>query len=40
MSKEDVNHRWQELMAPLFENLGGQHADQGLVELEEVFRLD
>jgi L-rhamnose mutarotase len=40
MSKEEVNHRWQELMAPLFENLGGQHADQGLVELEEVFRLD
>ena len=40
MSKEEVNHRWQEMMAPYFENLGGQHPDEGLLELAEVFHLD
>jgi L-rhamnose mutarotase len=40
MAKEDVNARWQELMAPFFENLSGAHADQSMVELEEVFHLD
>jgi L-rhamnose mutarotase len=40
MAKEDINARWQELMAPYFENLTGAHADQSMVELEEVFHLD
>lgn len=40
MSKEEVNARWQDLMAPFFENLSGAHADQSMVELEEVFHLD
>ncbi len=40
MAKEAVNARWQEFMAPYFENLGGAHADASLVELEEVFHLD
>ncbi len=40
MSKEQVNPRWQEFMAPYFENLGGAHADASMVELEEVFHLD
>jgi L-rhamnose mutarotase len=40
MAKEEVNARWQELMAPFFENLSGAHADQSMVELEEVFHLD
>lgn len=40
MSKEEVNDRWQTMMAPFFENLGGQHPDEGLLELEEVFHLD
>ena len=40
MAKEEINARWQALMAPFFEGLGGAHADQGLVELEEVFHLD
>ncbi len=40
MSTEEVNTRWQEMMAPYFENLGGQHPDEGLLELEEVFHLD
>jgi len=40
MAKEEVNARWQEYMAPFFENLTGAHADQSMVELEEVFHLD
>ncbi len=40
MSKEEVNTRWQEYMAPFFENLGGGHADKGMTELVEVFHLD
>jgi len=39
MSKEDVNARWQELMAPFFEG-AGLHADEMMVELEEIFHLD
>ncbi|MCI0478769.1 MAG: L-rhamnose mutarotase [Anaerolineales bacterium] len=40
MSKEEINRKWQELMAPYFENLSGAHADESMVELEEVFHLD
>ncbi|PKO23146.1 MAG: L-rhamnose mutarotase [Chloroflexi bacterium HGW-Chloroflexi-1] len=40
MNQEAVNARWQELMAPYFEGLGGAHADESMVELEEVFHLD
>lgn len=40
MSKEEVNARWQEWMAPFFENIGGKHADEGLLELEQVFYLE
>ncbi len=40
MSKEEVNTRWQTEMAPFFENLGGKHADEGMVELEQVFFLE
>lgn len=40
MAKEDINAKWQEFMAPYFENLGEAHADESMVELEEVFRLD
>ena len=40
MAKEEVNARWQSFMAPFFENLGGQHPDEGMIELEEVFHLD
>jgi L-rhamnose mutarotase len=40
MSQEEINAKWQEAMAPYFENLGGQHPDEGMVELEEVFHLD
>ena len=40
MAREEVNARWQAFMAPYFENLGGLHPDQSMVELEEVFHLD
>ncbi len=40
MAKEEVNNRWQEFMAPFFEGLSGAHADQGMIELQEVFHLD
>jgi len=40
MSREAVNAKWQEFMAPYFEDLGGAHADESMIELEEVFHLD
>lgn len=40
MAKEDINARWQDFMAPYFENLEGTHADESMVELVEVFHLD
>lgn len=39
MNKEEVNTRWQTEMADFFENIGGKHADEGMVELEQVFYL-
>jgi L-rhamnose mutarotase len=40
MAREEVNARWQDFMAPYFEDLGGVHADESMVEIEEVFHLD
>jgi L-rhamnose mutarotase len=40
MSREEVNARWQDSMAPFFENLSGAHADESMLELQEVFHLD
>lgn len=40
MAREEINARWQDTMAPFFENLSGAHADQSMVELQEVFHLD
>jgi len=40
MAKEEVNQRWQDWMAPFFENIGGKHADEGMMELEQVFYLE
>lgn len=39
MDKEEINTKWQDLMAPFFEG-AGEHADKMMVELEEVFHLD
>ena len=40
MSKEEINNKWQDFMAPYFEGVGSKHADEMMVTLEEVFHLD
>lgn len=40
MQNYEVNKRWQDAMAPYFESLGGKHADENMMNLEEVFHLD
>lgn len=40
MSQKEVNDRWQSMMSPYFELPEGAHADQMLMELEEVFHID
>ena len=40
MAKEEINAKWQEFMAPYFENLSGAHADASMLELQEIFHLD
>jgi len=37
MAKEEINAKWQDFMAPYFENLSGAHADESMIELKEVF---
>jgi len=39
MAEEEINAKWQDYMAPFFE-CTGDHADEMMVELEEVFHLD
>ena len=39
MAKEEANLKWQEFMAPYFENLAGR-PNQSMVQLEEVFYLE
>jgi len=40
MEKEEINFKWQEIMKPYFEALGGARPDEAMVELEEIFHLD
>lgn len=40
MAETDVNKRWQDFMAPYFEGIGGQHADESMIPLEQVFYLE
>jgi len=40
MAREEINASWQDYMAPFFGSLAGAHADQSMVELQEVFHLD
>ena len=40
MAGEAINDKWQDFMAPYFESAGGTHADEMMVQLEEVFHLD
>lgn len=39
MDREEINTKWQDFMEPYFEGTGG-HADEMMVELEEVFHID
>ena len=40
MAREEINERWQTYMDGFFEVSPGLHADQAMLELEEVFHLD
>jgi L-rhamnose mutarotase len=40
MTKEEINAKWQDLMKPYFEALGGDRPDQSMLELEEIFHMD
>jgi L-rhamnose mutarotase len=40
MAAREVNERWQNEMAELFEDLGDAAPDVGFVELEEIFHLE
>lgn len=40
MAKEAINEKWQEFMAPFFESADMGHADEMMLELDEVFHLD
>ena len=40
MADEEINLKWQEMMASYFENPEGSRPDENLIELEEVFHLD
>ena len=40
MAEKEVNKRWQDFMAPYFEGIGGKHADESMIPLEQVFYLE
>lgn len=40
MKTREVNERWQREMAPFFVSASGEHADDQMGALEEVFHLD
>jgi L-rhamnose mutarotase len=40
MAQQDINIRWQSVMAPYFESLSGLQPDQAMLELTEIFHLD
>jgi len=37
MSKEDINDKWQDFMAPYFEIPEGTHPDGNMIQLKEIF---
>jgi len=39
MALEEVNKKWQDFMAPFFEQTEGAHADKSYTVLKEVFHL-
>ena len=40
MATEAINDTWQDFMSPFFEAPTGAHADEMMVQIEEVFHLD
>jgi L-rhamnose mutarotase len=40
MESKEVNARWQDEMAPFFQDLEGKRPDEGFLRLPEVFHLD
>ena len=40
MARREVNERWQQEMAPFFEDAAGRPADEQMVPLVEIFHLD
>lgn len=40
MAKREVNARWQNVTAPLFQKLAGKKADESMAPIPEVFHLD
>ena len=39
MQEKEINDRWQEMMAPFFEDIGDKKADTSMASLEQVFYL-
>ena len=37
---QEINKKWQDFMAPYFENIGNNYAEKRIVTLEEVFHTD
>jgi len=40
MQTKEINERWQEMMAPFFEDVGDKKADESMAPLDEVFHLN
>ena len=40
MQTKEINERWQEMMAPFFEDVGDKKADESMARLDEVFHLN
>ena len=37
---QEINKKWQDFMAPYFENIGNNYPEKRIVTLEEVFHTD
>ena len=37
---QEINKKWQDFMAPYFENIGNNYLEKRIVTLEEVFHTD
>ena len=37
---QEINKKWQDFMAPYFENIGNNYSEKRIINLEEVFHTD